>query len=99
MIAWEDNSSLGLGKRCVPCVLATPRGDKLQEARLRLLGGPARKGRTMDRREESLEKKEGDFCLEEELRIWWGYAPRTKPTREKPDQPRLWTLAWQSSDL
>lgn len=28
-----------------------------------------------------------------------GDAPRTKPTREKPDQPGLWTLAWQSSDL
>lgn len=69
MIAWEGNSSLGLGKRCVPCVLATPRGDKLQETSLQLFGGHYRKGRTMDRREESLEKKEGDSCLEEELRI------------------------------
>lgn len=83
VIPCEGNSSLGLGKTCVPCVLATPRGDKLQEAGLQLLRAQkaARKERTMDRREESLEKEEGDSCRSgsSESRM----LRRTKPTRKK----------------
>lgn len=59
---------MGLDKRCLLCDLATPRGDKLPEAGLQLLGArkAARKERTVDRREESLEKKEGGCCLDTE---------------------------------
>lgn len=38
MIPCEGISSLGLDKRCLLCDLAMPRGDKLPEAGLQLLG-------------------------------------------------------------
>ena len=55
-------ADLHLDRRCTPCVLARPTGDKHQGARPRLPGW-----RASGQKGESLEMREGDSCLDGEL--------------------------------
>lgn len=92
MIPCEGISSLGLDKRCLLCDLAMPRGDKLPEAGLQLLGARKAARKNSGRREESLEKKEGGCCLDTEAQNLGRMFRRTKSVRKKQDQPGPWTL-------